>query len=455
MIDTASWTEVSVIEKVGSPSRLAMQPDGHYLWVAFHDSTGSGIAAIATDGPSLVKRIATGRGVHEMAFDGVGRYAFATNGDEGNLSVVDIRTLTKLADIATGPAPRSVAYSTASQMIYVADGTDGSITIISPENLAIVGRSVAEPGLSQIRFSPDGKFGFAVNPRANVVHILDAVSGRIVQTADTDKNPDQVVFAGTLAYIRHLDSPTVRIIPLGGLGAEGQPISVIDFPAGQNSPSTRKHEASLTNSIAAAPGDDAVLVANPSDRTIYYYKQGMSAPMGSFSNYRRMPRAVMTLDRSLRERSPGVYETAGRLGPPGDYDLAFLLDTPRITHYFDVKILPDPERAKKGAADIVVTPISTPAMTAGTPSKVPFRITTRSADKPATGLGDVTVLVFSPSGWQRRLRATSVADVPGGYSIEWTPPRAGAYYFYAEASSVGSRLNHNWFLTAEVMESNP
>ena len=340
-------------------------------------------------------------------------------------------------------------------MVYVADAIDGSITIISPDNLSIVGHAVAEPGLMQLRFSPDGKFGLAVNPRANAVHILDAVSGRIVQSADTEKTPDEVVFASTLAYIRHLDSPSVRVIPLGGLGIEGRPISVIDFPAGQNSPSARKSEPSLAASIAAAPGDDAVLVANPSDRTIYYYKQGMSAPMGSFSNYGRMPRAVMTLDRSLRERSPGVYETVGRLGPPGDYNLAFLLDTPRIAHYFDVQILPDPERVKQAAAGFVVTSMDVPPMTVGTPAKIRFRITNRATGAPATGLVDVTVLAFSPGGWQRRLRTAASADGPGVYSVEWSPPRAGTFYLYAEALSIGVSLNRNWFLTVEAKEPNP
>ena len=46
---------------------------------------------------------------------------------------------------------------------------------------------------------------------------------------------------------------------------------------------------------------------------VYYYKEGMAAPMGSFSNYGRRPRAVRVVDRSLREQSPGIYRTEARL----------------------------------------------------------------------------------------------------------------------------------------------
>jgi DNA-binding beta-propeller fold protein YncE len=455
VVDTASWTDVAVLEKLGRPTRLALQPDGHYLWATYEDASGSGIAAIDTVRASVAGKVLTGRGTHEIAFDARGRFAFATNSEQGTVSAVEIRSLRKVADIPTGPTPRSIAYSNASQMVYVTDETNGSVTIISPDDLKVVGRAAAEPGVTQVRFTPDGKLGLALNPKANTVHVLDAALGRVVQSAGTEANPDQVVFAGGLAYVRHLDTPNVRIIPPEGLGVEGRPITVIDFPAGQNIPSARKPEPSHADSIAAVPGDDAVLVANPSDRTVYYYKQGMSAPIGSFSNYGRIPRAVLTLDRSLRERTPGVYETVGRLGPAGDYNLAFLLDTPRITHYFSLKVAHDPERAKRVAAALVVQPLNVPSPTAGTPSTLRFQITNRATGIPAPGLSDVCVLAFSPGGWQRRLAAKAVAEEPGVYVAEWTPPRGGTYYFYAEAPSAGVKINRNWFLTATTKDLHP
>ena len=82
--------------------------------------------------------------------------------------------------------------------------------------------------------------------------------------------------------------------------------------------------------MVPAPEGNSVLVANPADRVIYYYSEGMAAPMGSFQNYRRNPRAVMVVDRSLREVTSGVYSTTTKLPKSGIYDVAFLLDSPRI-----------------------------------------------------------------------------------------------------------------------------
>src|SRR6185436_8142912 len=75
--------------------------------------------------------------------------------------------------------------------------------------------------------------------------------------------------------------------------------------------------------IVPAPEEGAVLVANPADKMIYYYTEGMAAPMGSFQNYRRDPRALLVLDNSLAETASGVYSTTVRLGEAGHMTLRF------------------------------------------------------------------------------------------------------------------------------------
>ncbi len=78
-------------------------------------------------------------------------------------------------------------------------------------------------------------------------------------------------------------------------------------------------------------------MANPVDKVLYYYSEGMAAPMGNFQNYRREPLAVMVVDRSLREIKPGIYSTTIKLPASGRYDVAFLNDSPRVSHCFEYK----------------------------------------------------------------------------------------------------------------------
>src|SRR6185503_20448874 len=111
----------------------------------------------------------------------------------------------------------------------------------------------------------------------------------------------------------------------------GQP-DIAKLPGGQNAPEEAPADASIADVMVPAPEGNSILLANPADAIIYYYSEGMAAPMGSFQNYRRQPRAVMVVDRSLRETTAGVYTTTTKLPKSGVYDVAFLLDSPRITH---------------------------------------------------------------------------------------------------------------------------
>ena len=190
------------------------------------------------------------------------------------------------------------------------------------------------------KFAPGGRLGFVVHAEQKVVHILDGATNRLVQTADVEEEPDQIAFSDKLAYVHHRGTGTVLMIPLDQVGSEGQPVPVASFPAGQN-PRNKASRPSPADSIVQAPGANAVLVANPADRAVYFYKEGMAAPMGHFSNYKREPRAVLVVDRSLRERSPGVDETVARIHGRL-YDVVFFVNTPRVVHCFEAAVAANP-----------------------------------------------------------------------------------------------------------------
>src|SRR6185436_9818643 len=311
---TDVWKVTANLPTGPRPRRVAFQPDQGYLWVAW-EGTGkepSGVDVFDPRALTRAGRIITGRGAHEIAFSDDSRFAFVTNRSDGTVSVIDVSRLARLRDVRTGTEPVSVAYTAIGRAAWVTheDGTLVSLDGASPQPIV---RLRAEPGLGRIAFAPGGRLGFVVNPRTDRVHILDVSRGRIVQTAQVEKEPDLVAFSDELAYVRHRGSETVLMIPLGAVGQEGAPVPVVDFPGGQK-PFGQDAGPATAPGIVQAPGARAVLVANPADRVVYYYKEGMAAPMGSFANYSRQPRAVLVIDRSLKERSPGVYETVTRLG---------------------------------------------------------------------------------------------------------------------------------------------
>jgi YVTN family beta-propeller protein len=457
VVDTASLEVLRNIPLESRPGRIALQPDEGLVWVAddaenADKAAASGVTAIDTTRWERITHMTTGRGPHEIAFSDDGRLAFVTNGQDGTVTLIDTRSLKPVASIRTGAGPVSVAFSPLAKMAYIASG-DGAITIVDGLRREVVARIQAEPGLGQIKFAPGGRLGFIVNPARDVVHILDAATNRIVQTADVEDQPYQVAFSDQLAYVRHRGSAEVLMMPLKAVGVEKKPVQVFSFPGGQIPPA-KASRLSPADAIVAAPGENAVLVANPMDKSVYYYKEGMAAPMGNFSNYGRETRAVLVVDRSLKERgSPGVYETTVRLRKPGDYDVVFLLDSPRLVHCFTAAVKPNPalEQKRKAGKLTVEHLVERRRVGVGANVSLRFRLTDQQTKAPISGLTDVEVLTnLMPGIWHKRHVASPKDD--GVYVLDFVPPRPGLYYIYLQCLSRGLGFNNDQYLILEAVE---
>ena len=445
--ETATWKVVRQIPVGPRPRRLGLQPDGQYLWVAW-DGAGpdapSGVTAIDARDLSKVADVVTGRGGHDLAFSDDSRFVFVTNEGDGTVSVVDVGRLAKLRDVPLGARPVSLDWSIQAKAAYVT-AADGDIVAIDPARAEPAARLATSPGLGAIRFAPGGRLAFAVHPAKNQVHILDAMSNRIVQTADVEAEPDQVAFSDELAYVRHRGSEIVLMIPLKTVGEPGRPVPVVDFPGGEHPPGRTPRPTPAAGIVAAPGGHPSVLVANPEDGAIYYYKEGMAAPMGHFRNYGRNPRAVLVVDRSLRETRPGTYETIASPGMAGEYELALFLDSPRIAHCFPIQVAEDPVLAadRKLPLELRLHTERT-EVAVGEPVTVRLQVADPATHAPQPGL-DVRVLTFlSPGTWQQRQWARDLGE--GAYEIRFQPPEAGVYFVFVEVGSAGMPYQKSPFL---------
>lgn len=439
-VDTADWKVAAQIDAGPRPGRLALEPDGGRLWV----TSSSGVAAVDTAGLKVAARFTIGSGAEgprrDLVLSDDGRRLFVTGGKAKTLTVIDTARLVKLGEIELPAAPTSVAWSALGHAVYAVAGEAGKIFVAEPEGLRIRVTVSAEPGLGPLRFAPGGRFAIVANAQTRRVHVLDVAANRIVQSGEVPGIPEQVVFSDTLAYVRQRESDSVLMITLAGLGDEGHALSVADFPGGEHPPGLVNPPGDLStrpDAIVRAPEPGGMLVANAADGAIYYYREGMAAPMGSFQDYGGHPRAVLVVDRSLKERSPGSYETVARMPGPGRYRLAFFLDTPRTVHCFDVTVAADPVLAAKRLRERpfdVAPQLESRTVTAGQAAHLRFRITDPTTQKPVDGLTDVQVMAFLSSGsWQSRLPARSVGG--GIYEADFVAPGAGSYHVAVECPS--------------------
>jgi YVTN family beta-propeller protein len=433
VVDTTTWDVAANIATGPQPGRLALQPDQHYLWIANmgsgSETADSGVTVLSAEDRSIKAHIATGQGPSEIVFSEDSRSAFVLNRGSGTLSIIDVPTLRKVSDIPVGKKPVGLDYCAKSGSVFATDEESGQILVVDARRRTLLTTTKAEPGLGQIKFPPNGQFGFVVNPKTNLLHIIDSASNRIIRTGDMEKEPFQIGFSDRLAYIRDRQTATVLMIPLDGIGVPGKALSAVDFDGGQTAPGKARYP-SLAACIVQAPRMSAVLVANEQDKAVYYYEEGMAAAKGEFSNYGRLPRAVLPVDRTLRERSePGVYETVLRLGEAGSYEVVFALSSPRIVKGFQLDVQPNPEieRQRKTGKLVALAGIKDRIVKVGQPVGIDFKIADELSKLPRTKLEHLTVLAYlAPGIWQKRLTPQETAE--GIYSVAFNPPKPGLYY---------------------------
>lgn len=450
VVDVLQWSVIANIDAGARPSRVALQHDGRYLWVGNNGATAgeSGVTVIDTVSNKVVAQIKTGLGHHEIALNDDDSTAFVTNKDAGTLSVLDVRKLSLIKDVKVGAKPTAIVFSSLGKTVYVANEGDGNIVAVGGPAHNVLARIEGEPGMRSVRISPDGRFGFALNTAKSVVHVFDLSSNRVLHTIPTGPGADQITFSRQFAYIRSAGSEFVSMIRIADLGKDA---SITRFPAGQKAPAESR-STSLADAIVPAPEDGSVLVANPADKMIYYYTEGMAAPMGSFQNYKRDPRALLVLDKSLRETQRGVYTTNVRFTGAGDYDVVFLLDSPRLVNCFHLTIAENPALPKKVESAIRIDPLAKEALArVGERFTLRFRLVDANTGDPKLNLADVRVLVFlAPGIWQQRELAKATGA--GVYETSFVPPNPGVYYVFVQSASLGLEFNQTTPLTLSAIK---
>ena len=436
IIDTVTRKLIKIIStgEGSKPTRLALQPDGRKLWVGLDGMPQ--VAAIDTEINALLGTVETGSGLHNIVATGDNRYVYVTNSSDDTITGIETKTLRNVRAIKVGKTPVAVAYSDMSRMVYVAALNGDSISVIAPESQEIVETTKVKPGIVALRFEPSGRYIFAVNQIDSSVSVLDASTNQVTAVASVVKEPDQITFTQRYAYIRGIGSENFSLMDLSEI-RQGK-LYPLDIQAGRMVPSTEPTQIGVAAMIVPTPEGNSVMIANAPDRMMYFYQEGMMAPMGTFSNYKRMPRGVMILDRSLAETAPGSYSVPVKLPSGGRFDVPVLLDQPRIVNCFQVSIAnsPDATITHAGPSVQVERVSQEQPITSRQAQALRFRIRDARTREPLSGLKDVLTLTFRPPGtWQQR---HSLNEIGGGiYELRQKFPNAGMYTVVLSIASRG------------------
>lgn len=435
VVDAEGFKLASTIDAGKEPTRIAIQPDGKFVWVG-NDGKGAGeggVTVIDAETGAVAARIATGKGHHEIAFTDDSRTAFVSNRDDGTVSVIDVATRSRSRDLKTGPLPISIAYSSLAKALYVADGKEGVVSVFNAATFAPVKKIAVKPGLGPLRFTGDGRHGLVVNPSQDAVYVIDASSNELVNTVPVKGEPFQIVLSKAFAYVRSLKSERVSMIALRTLGKGSTP-TVQSFAAGSQAPRAGG-QLVIADSMASSSKEASTFVVNPADNTVYFYMEGMNSPSSNYQVMGASARAVTVVDRSLKEVEPGVYAGKVKLPAPGHYDVAFMMQTPQLLHCFSADVKPNPQMPKSDVPFTVKFDDAQRTVKAGETLKLRFRVLDAETGKAKPGVADLRVMYYLAPGRNRsEVPARDLGD--GNYEAELAIREPGAYYAYVGAPSL-------------------
>ena len=435
-VDTMTFRHMADIEAGIKPGRVVMQADGKYLWVGNDSSEAaeSGVTVVDAATFAVAGHIATGKGHHEISFD-ENQNVYVSNEGEGTVSIISIQKLAKLKDVPVGKTPVAMVYSSQSRSVYVAS-REGTVTVLSAGKHDVTATLKSKPGFTALQITRDGRWGFVANGSEGNVLLFDVSTNKFVREYGVGHSPDSLAFTDSYLYVRSRESAEVRLIPLANLGSA---TSSAEFPGGQLAPGAPAD--TLASPMVAALDGAAAFVVNPADRRIYYYQEGMAAPMFSIEGYGRTPKAAMVLDRSIHETSPGIYSVGLRLPKPGFYDVPIYTDAPSMSHCFELSVHVNPLLKKTSDLPVALRALKNNLQVRpGEAATVAFRLIDPATDKPREGLKDVEISVLLAEGLrQMRFSAEHAGD--GVYQFTFTPPQEGVYYATVQIPSLRIRAN--------------
>ncbi|MFE8595491.1 YncE family protein [Archangium violaceum] len=441
VVDTRRFVVVRNVAVGREPGRLAVSPDGRSVWVS-NEGDGT-VSIIDTGSRQVLDTLEVGEGKHEFAFGEEGRTAWISSSEEGVLVAVDVASREVLGRVRVGQGLGSIAYSEVARALYAVQERTGEVWVVDAASREVSRRISLATAPGELRFEPSGRWAFVLYPRGNRVDVLDAASSQVAHSLTGFSEPDRVLFTQAFAYVRNTGDARMSLIELASLEKSGKP-SVVQVTMGQKRPSLAK-DLGRSAPVAVLPEGNTVLVAGTPDRALYLYSEGMMAPRGTHLNYGREPKAVLVLDRSLREVEPGVFTSEAVVRENGTYDVFLLLDNPRTSACLEWKVAGVPEDASAfRKLPFTLKPEFNPSqlLTAGVPARLRFQLAPAAhlEDQRPLSPEELQVLVFRPpSGhWQQRPEPRRAGD--GLFEIEFTPPDPGQYQLLVGVEGRGAAL---------------
>jgi DNA-binding beta-propeller fold protein YncE len=211
-VSLASGRVVQRLHTTDDPRSIESGPGGHV--VVAHSAVGA--LTLLTGRPPRVRRVLRGLGAPRytaMAPDGT--HAFVTDGERGEVVVLDLRRARIVAGVEVGAGARHVTLDPAGGTLWAALGSSAAaiaVVDVSEPTRPRLRRLVRPPFLAHdVAFSPSGRRVWVTAGRDRRLVVMPAAGGGRLVVLEADDAPQHVTFGDGLAFVASGDGGSVRV----------------------------------------------------------------------------------------------------------------------------------------------------------------------------------------------------------------------------------------------------
>lgn len=207
--DVDAGVEVNGIAADSKNKRIYAAGPGKTL-VCFDSSNWTKVGALPLEGPGDCVQYDSKRGV-----------VYVDNDDGTNLWVVDAKTLKLVGTVAIKEAPEYMEFDKGRDRIFQAIKSASVVQVIDPEARKVVAEYTLGELTSPHGLALDRKLGriFVAGKNGKLV-ILDADSGKLLQTIDVVKGSDQIAYDRKLKRVYVPGQGQIQVIQIDADGGK-------------------------------------------------------------------------------------------------------------------------------------------------------------------------------------------------------------------------------------------
>ncbi len=223
-----------------------------YAYVTNTNSENVSVINIRTN--TVVATVPVGRSAGSVAITPNGGFAYVTEYFLNNVSVINTSTNTVVASVPVGNRPRDIAFTPDGSFAYVTNELGGKISVINTTTNTVIADVPVGGGPRGIAITPNGSFAYVANSSTRNVSVIDLASNTVIATVGVGVEPRSVAtspdgsFAYVVTYFQQLLSTinTSTNTVVASVVAGSRPVDVAITPDGRFAYVTLNNAASVS-----------------------------------------------------------------------------------------------------------------------------------------------------------------------------------------------------------------